>query len=310
MLQRLHTTFWKAVVLGCVGFSVAACSSGSGRSMLALEDEKAEIRAILARKIGSSPQEVQQAFDTTPAQQQKTAAAVTQRVKQRYGTSADAAMQRYLQSMAEKLSLGMGTEAGAFNVVLLKNAQANAFTPGAGTLLLNEGLLQLAENEAQIAAVMAHEMAHVFLQHPQRQKQIRLASKAGSSMMDSVTPETLQGNIGRFLRLSGSATMNGMIRQQEMMADSIAVDMLVQAGYEPREMLGILRTLRQIAPQKDRLNNIVYGDHPLTIDRERAVSAKISERYATVFGSSSTPRFDKLIKPYHSKAKQRLALRN
>jgi predicted Zn-dependent protease len=310
MHVRPTKDIFRFMLLGATAFIVAGCSSGSGRSMLALEDEKAEMRAAIAQKIGTTPQEVEQAFDTTPEQQRKIAAVVTERVKRRYGTSSDVAMQRHLQGVANNLATSSGSRADAFRVILLKSNQANAYTPGAGTILINEGLLQFANSEAQVAAVMAHEMAHVLMKHPQRQKQIRLASKAGSKMMDEFTPTRLQDNIGRFLRLGGNATMNGMMRQQEMMADSIAIDMLVKAGYDPRAMVQILRTLRGNAPQKDRLTNVVFGNHPLTIDRERAAIDKIEARFQAVAGTTSTLRFDALARPYHLKRQKRLAQRD
>ncbi len=297
----------KVAMLVVASSLLSACSSGSGKNLLALEDEKAEVRLAIARKIGTSPQEVVQALDTTPEQQRRAAAIVTARVTQKYGTSEDVNMRRHLQRMSDILARGSNVPTTDFNVIMLQSAQANAFTPGAGTILVNEGLLQLARNESEIAAVMAHEMAHVLLRHPQRQKQIRLASKAGGKMMDEFTPDRLRDNIGRMLRLSGNVTMNGMIRQQELMADSIAIDMLVKAGYEPRAMVGVLRTLRGVGPQRDRLTNVVYGNHPLTIDREKAAVEKINQRYRNVAGRTSTPRFDALVKPYHLKRMKRLA---
>jgi predicted Zn-dependent protease len=306
---RLPFRFTNIATALAIGCAVTACSSGNGKNLLALEDEKTEVRVALAEKIGTSPQEVAQALDSTPQSQRAVALAVTERVKNRYGTSSDVAMQRHLQNISDNLARGMNVPARNFNVVLIKNSQANAFTPGAGAILVNEGLLQISRNEAEVAAVMAHEMAHVLMKHPQRQKQIRLASKAGSSFMDRFTPERLQDNIGQLLRLSGNATMNGMIRQQEMMADSIAIDMLVKAGYEPRAMVQILRTLRGNRPQKDRLTNVVYGNHPLTIDREKAAVEKINKMYQAVSGLKSTPKFDALVKPYHEKRLKRLAQR-
>jgi predicted Zn-dependent protease len=289
---------------------LAACSSGSGRSLLALENEKTEMRVALAEKIGASPDEVEQALDTTPQQQEAVATAVAARVIEKHGTSDDEAMRRHLQGVVDKLAVGMNAKRQNFELVVLKSKQANAFTPGAGIILINEGLLRLVRNESEVAAVIAHEMAHVLLKHPQRQKQIRLASKAGSAMMDQFTPDRLQNNIGRFLRLGGNATMNGMIRQQELMADAIAIDMLVKSGYDPRAMVDVLRTLRGFGTQMDRLNNVIYGNHPLTIDREVAAAKKIKERYQTVGGVKSSPRFDALVVPYHLKNTRRFAQRN
>jgi predicted Zn-dependent protease len=289
--------------------ALTACSSGSGCSLLALEDEKASMRATMARNIGVTPQVVEQALDTTPEQQAKVAAAITDKAKRRHGTSADVAMRQHLQTITGKLALAAGARPSDFEVVLLANVQANASTPGAGTILVNEGLLVLTRSEAQVAAVLAHEIAHVLMRHPQRQKQIVLASKAGERMMDEFTPDSLADSLGRALRLGGNATLNGMIRQQEMMADSIGIDLMVKAGYEPRELLVLFNSLQQRAPQGERVRNVVYGIHPLTTDRAKAASAKIARDYAEFTGVVTTPRFAALVRPYRSKRDGRLARR-
>ncbi len=279
---------------------VLAGCSGGGRSLLALEDEKAAMREAIAKKIGAPRQEVDQALITSPEQERESADIVTKRLVKRVGTSQDRAMTAHLQAMAESLAAGVGAGDKNFQVILLKSNQANAFTPGAGTILVNEGLLQLAENEAQVAAVMSHEMAHVLLGHPQRQKQIRLASKVGAHFMDDYTPTNLVDNVGKWLRIGGNATLNGMIRQQEMMADSIAIDIMAEAGYDPHEMIRLLTKLRIKLPTRNRTSNVVYGNHPLTADREKAAIEKVQRRYRSTDGIVTTPEFEKLVQAYRS----------
>ena len=280
--------------------AVLAGCSGGGRSLLALEDEKAAMREAIAKKIGAPRQEVDQALVTSPEQERESADIVTKRLVKRVGTSQDRVMTAHLQAMAESLASGVGAGDKNFQVILLKSNQANAFTPGAGTILVNEGLLQLAENEAQVAAVMSHEMAHVLLGHPQRQKQIRLASKVGAHFMDDYTPTNLADNVGKWLRIGGNTTLNGMIRQQEMMADSFAIDIMAKAGYDPHEMIRLLTKLRIKLPVRNRTSNVVYGNHPLTADREKAAIEKVQRRYRSTDGVVTTPEFEKLVQAYRS----------
>jgi predicted Zn-dependent protease len=294
LLKLLHV---KPILALCMaGIVLSGCSAGRNGGLLALEDEKAAVKAVFSSGLNSSA-EAEQIY----------AASATSRATERAGLSSNKRMVSYLQKMALAFASGIGAEDQNFKVVVLKGGQANAFTPGAGTIIINEGLLRYCESEAELAAVMAHEMAHVLMRHPIRQKQIRLAGIAGEHFMDKYTPESLAGTIGRALRLSGRSTLNGMMRQQEMMADSIGIDIMVKAGYDPRALLSILRTLRAVAPQKDRLTNVIYGNHPLTIDREAAVTAKIKRNYVAVFGTISTPTFDELVRPYHKVQTKRLA---
>ncbi len=305
-MQKALPKLSRSILLAIMALALVGCSSG-GRSLLALEDEKAEFRAAFAKRIGASRQDVDQALVSSPEQERKTADTVTTAVVTRVGRSTDEAMENHLQAMADHLARSIKADAQTFKIILLNSPQANAFTPGAGTILINEGLLTFADNEAQVASVMAHEMAHVLMRHPQRQKQIRLASKAGSHFMDDYTPTNLADNLGRWLRVGGNATMNGMIRQQEMTADSIGINILVKAGYHPREMTRILRKLRTIAPERNRTTNVIHGNHPLTADRERAAVEKVRRIYPYTDGIVTTPQFETLAAPYRKLRMKKLA---
>lgn len=277
---------------------LAGCTAGGARSLLALEDEKAVVRQALSRSATEQRVEAQ------------SAATVVDRVSSRVGVSEDEDMAAYLQAMANTMSHAIKADDKGFNVVLLQGGQANAFTPGANKIVINEGLLRYCNSEAQIAAVLAHEMAHALMRHPKRQRQLNLASKNNDRMIAEYTPDSLKSNLGQMLRLGSKATLNGMIRQQEMMADSIGMDIMVKAGYDPRELVSVLQNLRALAPKSTRLQNVLYGNHPLTIDREAAALRKIERNYAAVHGRISTPRYDLLSKPYRSPWPGKIVSRN
>jgi predicted Zn-dependent protease len=288
---------------------LAGCSTNTSHSLLKLEDEKIAMRSAIATKLGATPLEVEQALDETPEQEAQTAALVTRRVTGRVGTSEDVEMQNQLQVIAEKLARAAGSNPEDVQVVLLQSNRINAYTPGGGILLINEGLLTFAETEAQVAAVMAHELAHIVLKHPQRQKKIRLAHKAGDVMMTSSTPDRLVDNLGKWLRIGGRSTMNGMIRQQEMMADAVGLSILVEAGYDPNEMVRLLTALQRRVSENDRAFNAVNGNHPLTIDRVVATKEKIRQRYRGVSGIKTTVKFQRLLNRYHLEQGKQLAYR-
>jgi predicted Zn-dependent protease len=307
-MQNLLTTHFSKICFAVLASAtLAACSSGTGRSFL--EDEKSNMRASIARSIGTTQKEVDQAFNTSAAVQDEAAKAVVSRMVLRDGQSDDKAMRAYLQDMATRFLATTSRQPGTIKVVLLESSTANAFTPGAGTVIINEGLLTFADNEAQVAAVVAHEVAHIIAKHPLRQKRISLASKAGGKFLDNYTPESLKENVGNMLRIGGNVTMNGMLRQQEMMADSFAIDMMVRVGYDPYQFVALLRNLRAHMNEKNRTINAVYGNHPLTSDREQAAIDKIKRLYNNASGVTSSVAFNRLQAPYHARRSKRLAQR-
>jgi predicted Zn-dependent protease len=103
--------------------------------------------------------------------------------------------------------------------------------------------------------------------------------------------------------------MNSMVRAQESEADSVGIDIMVAAGYDPRGMVEIQRQLQRYVPQMSPLANAVYGNHPLSKDREVAAQNKIKEVYPDVRGIENSKAFQRLIAKYHARRMEKLANR-
>ncbi len=296
-------------MLGLLGaILLAGCTVGSQNNLRALlENEKTAFRKNFAASIGATPTEVTYAFDKSLETEKQAAALVTHKLVRQQGLSDDVEMQKYLQQMVDKLTRGLGSDNFQYKVYLLDDERVNAFTPGGGTILVKEGLVAYCDTEAQMAAVLAHEIAHIVMRHPNRMRRIEIAKKTGGSFMDSITPEGLKDNLGKLLRLGGRATLNGMVRAQEAEADSIGIDIMVAAGYDPHGMAEIQRQLRQFAPRVSKLAHTVYGNHPLSDERETAALVKINELYPDVKGVRNTKKFQRLSAKYQQKRMDRLA---
>lgn len=294
------------LLLGAVVLS--GCTATTQSSLRALIDnEKTAIRDKFAMRIGATPAEVTYAFDGSVAAEKQAAALATDKLVAQQGLSTDVKLQAYLQTMVDKLTRGLGDMGFEYKVYLLDDERVNAFTPGGGAILIKEGLVAYSDTEAQMAAVLAHEIAHIVMRHPNRMRRIEIAKKTGGSFMAAITPQGLKDNVGKVLRLGGRATMNGMVRSQEAEADSVGIDIMVAAGYDPRGMAEIQRQLRQFAPRVSKLANAIYGNHPLSQDRERAALKKISELYAGVKGISNTKEYARLTAKYQQERMDKLA---
>jgi predicted Zn-dependent protease len=296
------------VILAATALALTGCTAGGRNSVsYLLQQEKAQMRSNLARQIGASPQELQRAFDASPEAERRHAEELSKLWVAKLGKSDDTRMQKHLQLVVDRLVQPLNSRGIDYKVLLVKDEQINAFTPGGGIIVVQEGLLMYCDTEGQVAAVMAHEIAHVLRRHPLRQRQYGIARKAGRSLTDAITPDAVEDSIGKALRLGGGATINAAIRAQEKEADSIAIDIMVAAGYDPNEMVNVQRVFRQYAPQGSRLANLLYGSHPLSKDREVASLKKINESYPGVRGDVSSAAFEKLIRSYHERRMKKLA---
>lgn len=286
-----------ALVLAWTTVALAGCSNN--RVSALLSHEKQLIRNHVAQKIGASPTELSRAFDDSAANEIRTAREISARVEHRIGVSGDIKMRAHLQAIAEKLAEPLDSINGNIEVVLLDDSEINAFTPGGGKILIKQGLLSLCDTEAQIAAVLAHELAHIAMRHPRALKKVSLARRAGDRFVEAVLPESLRDGVTeKVMRNSGRATLNVFVRNQEYQADAVGIDLMVVAGYEPRAMVQLQRNLQFHVKQLPRFTNVIYGNHPLSEDRAAEAEKRIARYYGAIQGRVSTKTYDELVKPY------------
>lgn len=160
-----------------------------------------------------------------------------------------------------------------FSFTLLHVEQVNAFALPGGPAFVFTGLVKEADNEAQLAGVLAHEMSHVILRHGTNQaSKAQLlqipAALAGAALGGSATAQLLQlglgvGLNGLFLKFS---------RTDESQADAMGTHIMAEAGYNPIEMAHFFEKLeagdKHAPPQ-------ILSDHPNPGNRIKAVEAEI-----------------------------------
>lgn len=131
-----------------------------------------------------------------------------------------------------------------FDVVNQK--EINAFALPGGPMFLNRGMIQSAKTEGEVAGVMAHEMAHVALRHGTAQASSGQGAQIGG-ILGQIGGAIVGGTLGSIIATGSQITAAGFItkysRQYESQADILGAQMLARAGYDPREMANMFKTL-------------------------------------------------------------------
>ncbi|KEO91205.1 peptidase M48 Ste24p [Erythrobacter longus] len=167
-----------------------------------------------------------------------------------FGGAMTGSQAQYVESVGKNIAVqsGLGNARESFTVSLLNSPVNNAFAVPGGYIYTTRQLVTLMNNEAELAAVMGHEVGHVAARHSQRRQQRAQRNQIGG-VLGAVLSGVLLGDssIGNtvsrgFLQGSQLLTLS-FSRSQETQADDLGIQYLTNAGYDPRAMGTVLASL-------------------------------------------------------------------
>ena len=181
---------------------------------------------------------------------------------------------RYVQRLGGELASHAPGERWPYNFHVVNDKAINAFALPGGPIYINMGAITAADNEAQLAGVMAHEISHVVQRHATRAASKQVMAQAPLSIVGGM----LGGSAGAQLARLGISFGVGSYflrnsRKAESEADLIGTDIMYDSGYEPRQMAVFFEKLQAQgggrAPQ-------FLSDHPNPGNRASAVMDEVS----------------------------------
>ena len=208
------------------------------------------------------------------------------------------ALTRYVNKILQTLVINSSRPAAfrGFFVVILDTHEFNAFASPGGHIFLTRGLVEAAESEDMIAAVIAHELAHVILGHGL--SMVREIAAFNEAARIAGRAADFAGNTAEAARLMGfrdsvSGIVETLIRvgysqEQEFAADRKAVEILAASGYDPRALRDMLRILQQ--RQHSNAGGL-FVTHPSPADRIRNVENAIGTQRVADTGAHRRARF-------------------
>ena len=147
----------------------------------------------------------------------------------------------YVQSVLDKLLAGSVKKRKHYPVFILDNPGINAFVTRENTMYIYRGLLSYLTSEAQLAAVLAHELGHIRDRHTTRLGSSKALKKLVAGL---ATFYTRNVNVADTINIFGSAQISGYGRELELKADELGAKYLYNAGYAPSAMQDVLSILK------------------------------------------------------------------
>ncbi|OUL57952.1 M48 family metalloprotease [Pseudoalteromonas ulvae] len=188
---------------------------------------------------------------------------------------------------------------------VINSSAINAFAAPGGYVFITTAMLTELNDEAELAAVLAHEIIHVTAMHHLKHLQDHALRNALTETV-FVSAHAYQSNTGasaskqQYRQWAKTITdsahelyTQGLSREDEFFADQQALNLVVKAGYDPFAMLANLQRLAAIAPDDSALA-LLYQTHPTANERLQQLFEKMGS-FETISGQSLASRFERTV---------------
>jgi predicted Zn-dependent protease len=244
-----------------------------------------------AGQLGSVLKRAQQVHDLqiTDEEEQKLGAAVSERIRQRYGVVQDPAVHKYVTLVGAVLAQASDRPKLAWKFIVLDTEGVNALAAPGGYVHITRGALSLMKNEAELAGVLGHEIIHVTEKHTMK------AIQKGK-MVQMGTSETLSNSPALFTKFVDKATegvMAGFGRGEELEADEKGVLVANKVGYAPKGLSDFLTTIKERNSGSSEKQGL-FASHPEMDERLNKLEKKITDARLTA-AATVEARFQKNI---------------
>jgi beta-barrel assembly-enhancing protease len=163
-----------------------------------------------------------------------------------------------------------------FTIKVIDDDQVNAFALPGGFFFVYSGLILKADNEAELAGVMAHEIAHVAARHGTRQ-----ATRGEIANLATIPLIFMGGWTGYGIQQAASVLVPiGFLkfsRAFESEADMLGLQYMYKAGYDPTAFVDFFEKVQSLEKKKPGTMSKVFSTHPMTDDRIKAAQKNIQE---------------------------------
>jgi predicted Zn-dependent protease len=203
--------------------------------------------------------------------------AIARRVEEEVGLAADEPLQERIRAIGERLAAVCDRRELIYRFAVLDDEEVNASSLPGGYVFVNRGLVEAAKSDDELAAVIAHEVAHIAARHAVK----RYESSLGLQIAQLATLAAGQGQAASGVGIAAQAAQLAYARQDELEADRLAVKYLVAAGFDPAAMLRFLEQLDELDRERPRYlpRGVVRPHyaltHPYVPDRVRAVKESL-----------------------------------
>jgi len=199
-----------------------------------------------------------------------------------YGVTQDRVLNQYIGEVGTGLLPAVHRRDMPYNFQCVNATYINAYAFPGGSIAVTRGILLEIDNEAELAALLGHELGHVNARHSAEQ-----ASKGQLSSLLvgglSVLAGTQGSGLGQLTQQLGSLTqglfLSSYSRENEREADSLGQEYMVKAGHSSKGFVGLMEMLNSLNKEKPSSSQMLFSTHPMSSERLEAAVQRDSTQY-------------------------------
>ncbi len=207
-----------------------------------------------------------------------TGSAIANSYKAQATMVSDPAQLEYIRDIGNKLAKLMGRDEFEYEFNIIEDPTPNAFALPGGKIFFHTGMLQLMDSEAELAGVMAHEIAHAVLSHGYKKLGESAISNTGTNLLSGLAGE----RAGAVANVGGVLLDKEFSRDKEKQADILGLRVLDAAGYSADGLYNVMAKLAQLEG-KGNIAKSLLSSHPASEKRmeylEELIQTKGYNRY-------------------------------
>ena len=221
------------IVLGC--FALSSCNSGSSGNILAMQEEEEKNPTITTF--------------TSKERLKEIGAAQHEDIIRNQPLYSEGSILEYVRKVGAKIAQASEEPDLGYQFFILDTQAINAFAAPGGYIYITRGLLSFMNSEAQLAAILGHEVAHVAAEHHARQGN-RNALGRGATLVGGIGTLLATGSSYAASQIAGLSSLwaatasAGFGRELELEADGLSAEYLKKSGYDPQAMFEVLTSFK------------------------------------------------------------------
>ena len=236
------------------------------------------LAAVVLQACATSPLGRNQLILFPEAEMAQMGAAAFQDLQSKTPLAKDAGTNSYVRCVADHILRAMpGTDPATWEVKVFDDGSANAFALPGRKIGVHTGLLDVAENQDQLATVIGHEIAHVLAKHSNERVSTNFVTQSGLQLAQVAAGVETPAKQQLFGLLGLGAQVGVLLpfsRAQEAEADLVGLELMAKAGFDPRASV---RLWQNMQAQGDGGQPEFLSTHPSSGRRITELNARMSE---------------------------------